>query len=83
MCNLKSKNYDTRKRIQRSYYNNPIRNYLVIMKNVILFIKDGIITPYSNFRKCCLVNDLPYWKLTKKKFPIFMENIRIEKHSVL
>jgi hypothetical protein len=52
------------------------------MKNITLFIKDGQITPYSHFKKCCEINNLPYWKLTKLKFPIILDNCRIEKHKV-
>ena len=48
-------------------------------KTIIVFIQGDRIETYGNLKKCCEVEGLKYWTLSRLKFPIILDGITIKK----
>ena len=48
-------------------------------QSIIVFIQGERIETYGNLKKCCEVEGLKYWTLSRLKFPIILDGITIKK----
>jgi len=48
-------------------------------QNIIVFIKGNRVETYGNLKKCCEMEGLKYWTLSRLKFPIQLKGITIHK----
>lgn len=48
-------------------------------KSIIVFIQGDRIETYGNLKKCCDAETLPYWTLSRLKFPIHHKDITLHK----
>jgi len=48
-------------------------------KHIIVFIKGERVETYGNLKKCCELENLPYWTLARLMFPIIYKDIVIHK----
>lgn len=48
-------------------------------QNIIVFIQGDRVETYGNLKKCCELENLPYWTLSRLKFPITYKEVIIYK----
>jgi hypothetical protein len=48
-------------------------------QNIIVFIQGERVETYGNLKKCCEAENLPYWTLSRLKFPIVYNDVIIHK----
>jgi len=48
-------------------------------QNIIVFIKGDRVETYGNLKKCCKLEGLKYWTLSRLKFPIRENDFVIHK----
>jgi hypothetical protein len=48
-------------------------------QSIIVFIQGERVETYGNLKKCCELENLPYWTLSRLKFPIRLDGIVIHK----